>query len=101
MRTMTKVKTITKQKVMLAVGVVAVLAATVGFFAAIGKSMGFGFGYPFRRTATEQGNGTGSSGEKTMLPAYNTYVKTRTPVKTSPVKTSTPVKKTAPVQGVK
>ncbi|MBI5254231.1 hypothetical protein HY932_00395 [Candidatus Falkowbacteria bacterium] len=89
---MTMVKTTTKQKVAITVGIVAILAATMGFLTAIGKSMGFGFGYPFVRNPIANQSGDTGSDEKAMLPAYNEAKKT---IRTTPTKTSLPKKKTS------
>lgn len=66
MQTMTKTasKTSVKQKVIVGVAVVAILAGLGGLMSTIGKARGFGFGWPVvKRTITVD--------KKTMLPAYN------------------------------
>ncbi len=42
-----KTQTTTKQKVVTAVAIVAVAAAAFGILSAVGRSKGYGFGYPF------------------------------------------------------
>ena len=56
METVTKVKSqvSTKQKVMVAVGIVSILAAAFGLMNSIGKARGFGFGYPFVKNLSQE-----------------------------------------------
>ncbi len=42
-----KTQTTTKQKVITAIAIVAVAAAAFGILTAVGKSRGYGFGWPF------------------------------------------------------
>jgi len=60
----TQVKTKTRQKVVLAIGVVALLAGLGGFMSALGHARGFGFGWPIKRVPL-------LLQKKTMLPAYD------------------------------
>jgi len=60
----TKTRTKTRQKVVLAIGVVALLAGLGGFMSAVGHARGFGFGWPFMKRPY-------IGAKKTMLPAYD------------------------------
>ncbi|MBU1131959.1 hypothetical protein KKC32_01745 [Patescibacteria group bacterium] len=68
MKTKVKTKLSTKQKVMVGVTAAVLLFAVGGFFTALGKSQGFGFGYPIvKRVKTD----------------VKTLIKTPTPYKTA------------------
>jgi len=74
MQTMTKTKisTSTKQKVIIAVATVAILAGLGGLISAIGKAKGLSFGGVFfKRTAIEQKKTAAPPKKTGMLPAYN------------------------------
>jgi len=75
MQTMTKTKisTGTKQKVIIAVATVAILAGLGGLISAIGKAKGLSFGGVFfKRTTIEQKKTAAPPPKKTgILPAYN------------------------------